>query len=101
MLQGAQLAEEANAPNALIAGVLLHDIGRYTHEFSHAVFVQGIDDHHEQAGAALLAPFSQQWSQLALIVMLRLNVISVQPNQTILISCHRHRFIRCACKVVR
>ena len=41
MLQGAQLAEEANAPDALIAGVLLHDIDHYTHEFSHAAFVRG------------------------------------------------------------
>ena len=57
MLQGALLAEEANAPDALIAGVLLHDIGHYIHEFSHAAFVQGIDDYHDKVGAALLAPF--------------------------------------------
>ena len=101
MLQGALLAEEANAPDALIAGVLLHDIGHYIHEFSHAAFVQGIDDYHDKVGAALLAPFSQQWSQLALDAMLRPNVISAQPNQTILIGCHRHRFIRCACRVAR
>ena len=31
MLQGALLAEEANAPDALIAGILLHDIGHYVH----------------------------------------------------------------------
>ena len=57
MLQSAQLAEEANAPDALIAGVLLHDIGHYTHEFPHAVFEQGIDDCHDKAGAAVIAPF--------------------------------------------
>ena len=57
MLQGALLAEEANAPDALIAGVLLHDIGHYIHEFSHAVFKQGIDDCHDKAGAAVIAPF--------------------------------------------
>ena len=57
MLQGALLAEEANAPDVLIAGVLLHDIGHYIHEFSHAAFVQGIDDYHDKVGAALLAPF--------------------------------------------
>ena len=57
MLQGALLAEEANAPDALIAGVLLHDIGHYTHEFPHAAFEQGIDDCHDKAGAAVLAPF--------------------------------------------
>ena len=32
MLQGPLLAEEANAPDILIAGVLLHDIGYYTRE---------------------------------------------------------------------
>ena len=57
MLQGALLAEEANAPDALIAGVLLHDIGHYIHEFPYAAFEQGIDDCHDKAGAALLAPF--------------------------------------------
>ena len=57
MLQGALLAEEANAPDALIAGILLHDIGHYIHEFSHAAFVQDIDDDHDKVGAALLAPF--------------------------------------------
>ena len=57
MLQGALLAEEANAPDALIAGILLHDIGHYVHEVSHAAFVQGIDDYHDKVGAALLAPF--------------------------------------------
>ena len=57
MLQGALLAEEANVPDALIAGILLHDIGHYIHEFSHAAFVQDIDDYHDKVGAALLAPF--------------------------------------------
>ena len=57
MLQGALLAEEANAPDPLIAGILLYDIGHYIHEFSHAAFVQGIDDYHDKVGAALLAPF--------------------------------------------
>ena len=58
MLQGALLAEEANAPDALIAGVLLHDIGHYTHEFPHAAFEQGADDCHDKVGAAVLTPFS-------------------------------------------
>jgi predicted HD phosphohydrolase len=57
MLQGALLAEEDNAPDALIAGILLHDIGHYTHEFPRAAFDQGIDDCHDKAGAAVLAPF--------------------------------------------
>ena len=58
VFQGALLAEEANAPDTLIAGVLLHNIGHYTHEFPHATFEQGIDNCHYKAGAALLAPFS-------------------------------------------
>ena len=57
MLQGALLAEEANVPDALIAGVLLHDIGHYTYEFPHAAFEHGVDDCHDQVGAAVLAPF--------------------------------------------
>ena len=57
MLQGALLAEEANAPDALIAGVLLHDIGHFTHEFPHAAVEQGIDDCHDKVGAAVLEPF--------------------------------------------
>ena len=76
MLQGALLAEEANASDVLIAGVLLHDIGHYTHEFPHAVVEQGIDDCHDKAGAAVLAPFSQQWSRLVFVFMLQHNVIS-------------------------
>ena len=50
MLQGALLAEEANVPDALIAGVLLHDIGHYTYEFPHAAFEHGVDDCHDQVG---------------------------------------------------
>ena len=57
MLQGALLAEEAGAPDALVAGALLHDIGHYTNEFPEDALEQGIDNHHDTAGAAVLAPF--------------------------------------------
>lgn len=57
MLQGAQLAEEAGAPDVLIAAALLHDIGHYTNEFPEDALEQGIDNHHDTAGAAVLAPF--------------------------------------------
>lgn len=57
MLQGAQLAEEANAGDELIAAALLHDIGHYTNEFPDDALNQGIDNHHDEAGAAVLAPF--------------------------------------------
>jgi len=57
MLQGAQLAEAAGAPDALIAGALLHDIGHYTNEFGPDAVAIGRDNHHEAAGAQVLAPF--------------------------------------------
>jgi len=57
MLQGALLAEEAGASDALVAGALLHDIGHYTNEFPEDALAQGIDNHHDTAGAAVLAPF--------------------------------------------
>ena len=33
MLQGAQLAQEAGAPDEVVAAALLHDVGHFTHEF--------------------------------------------------------------------
>jgi phosphonate degradation associated HDIG domain protein len=57
MLQGALLAEDAGASDALIAGALLHDIGHYTNEFPEDALARGIDNHHDTAGAAVLAPF--------------------------------------------
>lgn len=57
MLQGAQLAEDANAGDELIAAALLHDIGHYTNEFPDDALAQGINNHHDEAGAAVLAPF--------------------------------------------
>ena len=57
MLQGAQLAEEAGAGDELVAAALLHDIGHYTNEFPDDALEQGIDNRHDEAGAAVLAPF--------------------------------------------
>ncbi|MGB0504740.1 MAG: (R)-1-hydroxy-2-trimethylaminoethylphosphonate oxygenase [Pikeienuella sp.] len=57
MLQGAQLAEQAGAGDALIAAALLHDIGHYTNEFPDDALAQGIDNVHEEAGAAVIAPY--------------------------------------------
>ena len=57
MLQGAQLAEQAGASDALIAGALLHDIGHYTNEFPEDAMAQGQDNYHETAGARVLKPF--------------------------------------------
>ena len=42
---------------AQIAAALLHDIGHYTSEFPPDAQDQGIDNRHNEAGAAVLAPF--------------------------------------------
>ena len=57
MLQGATLAERANAPEVVIVAALLHDIGHFTSEFGtyHPDDVE--DRHHEDAGAEVLTPF--------------------------------------------
>ena len=57
MLQGALLAEQAGADDALVAAALLHDIGHYTSEFPPDAQDQGIDNRHDVAGAAVLAPY--------------------------------------------
>jgi predicted HD phosphohydrolase len=57
MLQAAQLAELAKASDQVIAAALLHDIGHYCSEFPADAQDQGIDNRHNEAGAAVLAPF--------------------------------------------
>ena len=57
MLQAAALAEAAGAGDELVAAALLHDIGHYTGEFPEDALEAGIDNHHDEAGAAVLAPF--------------------------------------------
>lgn len=57
MLQGAQLAEEADAPDEVVAAALLHDIGHFTHAFPTDAADQGIDSKHEEAGAKILSKF--------------------------------------------
>ena len=57
MLQGAHLAEQAGASDELIAAALLHDIGHYTNEFGPDAVALGADNHHDEAGAAVVAPF--------------------------------------------
>lgn len=57
MLQAAHVAEQEGAPDALVAAALLHDIGHFTGEFGDDYIEQGVDNFHEDAGAALLAPF--------------------------------------------
>jgi phosphonate degradation associated HDIG domain protein len=57
MLQAAAQAEREGASDELVAAALLHDIGHYTGEFGDDYIEQGTDNFHEDAGAALLAPF--------------------------------------------
>jgi len=57
MLQSASLAERAGAGDVLVAAALLHDIGHFTNEFPDDYIDRGVDNHHETAGAAVLAPF--------------------------------------------
>lgn len=57
MLQGAELAEKAGAPDEIIAAALLHDIGHFTHEFPMDAAELGIDSVHEDAGGRVLEKF--------------------------------------------
>ena len=57
MLQAAQLAEAAGEEDTIVVAALLHDIGHYTNEFPDNALEQGTDNHHETAGARVLAPF--------------------------------------------
>lgn len=57
MLQAARLAEVEDAGDELIAAALLHDIGHYTNEFPEDALARNIDNHHDTAGAMVLAPF--------------------------------------------
>ena len=54
MLQCAALAESENAPGALVAAALLHDIGYFAGDIS---IEDTADSHHDAAGAAFLERF--------------------------------------------
>lgn len=57
MLQAAVFAEREKASDELVAAALLHDIGHFTSEFGTYSPDDIQDKHHDDAGAALLAPF--------------------------------------------
>lgn len=54
-LQAALLAEQAGCGSALITAALMHDIGHMVHDLGEDPAKDGIDDHHEDLGAAWLA----------------------------------------------
>ncbi|WP_234476137.1 phosphonate degradation HD-domain oxygenase [Streptomyces sp. MBT65] len=55
MLQAAARAEEAGAPDALIAAALLHDLGHFHGPVSGAELMEGTDNRHSHTGADRLA----------------------------------------------
>lgn len=57
MLQAAWLAEQEGADDALVAAALLHDIGHFVGEFGDDYIERGVDNRHEDAGAAILEPW--------------------------------------------
>ncbi len=69
-LQAATLAEESNAPPALIAAALLHDVGHLLHQLPADAPDHGWDDRHEQLGAAWL----QDYFSPAVVEPVRLHV---------------------------
>ena len=55
-LQTASLAVREDAPAALAAAALLHDIGHLLHQAGEQPALRGIDDRHEAIGAKCLLP---------------------------------------------
>jgi [1-hydroxy-2-(trimethylamino)ethyl]phosphonate dioxygenase len=68
--QCAYLAEQDGAGDALISAALLHDIAHLTHTLGEDCAENGIDDHHERAGANLLS----RWFPKAVTEPVRLHV---------------------------
>jgi gamma-butyrobetaine dioxygenase len=54
-LQTAMQAEEAGAPDTLVAAALLHDIGHLLHKLPEDIADRGVDGRHERVGAKWLA----------------------------------------------
>lgn len=55
MLQGACLASQEGADDELVAAALLHDIGHFANAFTQKALENGVDGHHEQVGAEIIA----------------------------------------------
>jgi [1-hydroxy-2-(trimethylamino)ethyl]phosphonate dioxygenase len=54
-LQAAALAEQSGEPPPIIAAALLHDIGHMIHDLGDDPAREGVDDLHEERGAAWLS----------------------------------------------
>ena len=57
MLQAGALALAADAPDALVAAALLHDVGHFQGPLTGHDLMNGTDNHHSDTGAAWLAPW--------------------------------------------
>ncbi|MED5399030.1 MAG: phosphonate degradation HD-domain oxygenase [Planctomycetota bacterium] len=83
-LQAAQLAQQQNRPASEIVSALLHDVGHLLHDFGDDCAERGIDDTHEEAGAAWLASehaFSQCVTEpIRLHVPAKRFLCAVDPN---------------------
>ena len=56
-LQTATRAMRAGEDEEYVVCALLHDIGHYTNEFGADAAALGVDNHHDEAGAAVIAPY--------------------------------------------
>jgi len=69
-LQAAWLAEQADGDDAMVAAALLHDVGHLVHDLGEDCAEGGVDDRHEEHGAAWLA----EWFPPAVTEPIRLHV---------------------------
>jgi phosphonate degradation associated HDIG domain protein len=81
-LQSAALAERQGEDAALIAAALLHDVGHMIHDQGEDPAALGIDDRHEQGGAAWLAErFGPEVSEpVRLHVAAKRYLVSTEPD---------------------
>lgn len=56
-LQCAHLARQAGAPDALVAGALLHDFGHLLHGLPESIAKEGVDTRHEDLGSRRLRKY--------------------------------------------
>ena len=79
-LQCAWLADRAGAGDALVVAALLHDIGHLSSGLTGTPSAEGIDDRHEEAGAALLARwFGPEVTEPVRLHVLAKRVLAAQP----------------------